>query len=103
MALFLNRQAIGLAVVLALFTTAAAEPDTEVRAPAPKGEETAAEKLYVSKCSKCHKFYDPAKYSDSQWAKWMGKMSKKSKLNPEQQKELSQYIQGKYRSGAARQ
>jgi hypothetical protein len=72
------------------------------RSAAPGGniKEAVVEKLYVSKCAKCHKFYDPAKYSDSQWAKWMGKMGKKAKLSPEQQKELSEYIQGKYRSNA---
>ena len=49
-------------------------------------------KLYVAKCAKCHKFYDPAKYSDEEWAKWMRKMSKKAKLKPEQEQMLSQYI-----------
>jgi len=53
---------------------------------------SAGRKLYVAKCAKCHKFYDPAKYSDEEWAKWMGKMSKKAKLKPEQEQMLSRYI-----------
>jgi len=54
--------------------------------------ETAGQKLYVAKCAKCHKFYDPAKYSDADWQMWMAKMSKKAKLKPAQEAELSRYI-----------
>jgi len=55
-------------------------------------EHSAGQKLYVAKCAKCHKFYDPAKYSEADWQMWMSKMSKKAKLKPEQEAELSQYI-----------
>ena len=58
-----------------------------------------ARRLYVAKCAKCHKFYDPSRYSDSEWQKWMGKMSKKSKLTPEQRELLSNYIEQAFRSG----
>jgi len=51
------------------------------------------QKLYVAKCAKCHKFYDPANYSDREWKIWMGKMSKKAKLKPEQQVAVSDYIE----------
>src|SRR5437773_3274570 len=62
------------------------------------GDETAAaRKLYVAKCAKCHKFYDPAKYSDAEWTKWMAKMSKKSKLTTEQSEILSRYIDNTFR------
>ena len=61
-------------------------------------EKGAARKLYVTKCAKCHKFYDPAKYSDEEWKVWMRKMGKKSKLTPEQQRTLSLYIERTYRS-----
>ncbi len=57
-----------------------------------------ARKLYVAKCAKCHKFYDPAKYTESEWQMWMGKMSKKSKLNAEQHELLSNYIEETFRS-----
>src|SRR6187200_1032122 len=44
-----------------------------------------ARKLYALKCAKCHGFYDPALYSASEWNEWMMKMSKKSRLQPEQE------------------
>ena len=56
-----------------------------------------ARKLYVAKCAKCHKMYDPAKYSDEEWQKWMTKMTRKSKLKPEQAEMLSRYIEETYR------
>ncbi|MEO7299295.1 MAG: hypothetical protein ABI042_12055 [Verrucomicrobiota bacterium] len=43
-----------------------------------------AQKLYVTKCAKCHELYDPKKYSDADWDLWMTKMRKKSKLKPDQ-------------------
>ena len=55
-------------------------------------ENSAGRKLYVAKCAKCHKFYEPAKYSESDWEMWMTKMSKKAKLKPEQQEVLTRYI-----------
>lgn len=58
----------------------------------PVNDNSPGRKLYVAKCAKCHKFYDPAKYSDEEWAKWMGKMSMKAKLKPEQEQMLSRYI-----------
>ena len=53
-----------------------------------------AKHLYVSKCSRCHKFYDPSAYSDSEWQDWMEKMRKKSKLKPRQYDLVLQYTQG---------
>ena len=76
---------------------------TPASAKEPVNEKAGARKLYVAKCAKCHKFYDPAKYSDEEWKVWMGKMSKKSKLTPEQERSLSQYIEEAYRSGKKQQ
>ncbi len=72
-------------------------------APLPLKDEAEARKVYLTKCSKCHKLYDPSKYSDAKWEAWMGKMSKKAKLTPEQETLLSAYILQKFRSGAGRQ
>jgi hypothetical protein len=58
----------------------------------PSTQTGAGQKLYVAKCAKCHKFYDPAKYSEADWEMWMTKMSKKAKLKPAQEAELSRYI-----------
>jgi len=64
----------------------------------PANENATGRKLYVAKCAKCHKFYDPARYSDEEWKGWMAKMSKKSKLNAEQEAALSQYIENNLRT-----
>jgi len=61
-------------------------------------DETAARKLYLGKCAKCHKLYDPTKYSDRSWDLWFGKMSKKAKLTANEQRLLSDYIMQTYRS-----
>ena len=61
-------------------------------------DETAqGRKLYVVKCSKCHKLYDPRKYSDEDWENWMTKMTRKARLKPEQAEMLSRYIAETYR------
>jgi len=83
-----------LGLVVAGCTGPAGGPDL------PGDETTAARKLYVAKCAKCHKFYDPAKYSDPEWQMWMTKMTKKAKLKPEQQEMLSRYIEDNFRSSA---
>jgi hypothetical protein len=51
-----------------------------------------ARRLYVAKCVKCHKFYDPAGYPDAEWRVWMEKMSRKAKLKPDQEDLLSRYL-----------
>jgi len=53
----------------------------------------AGRKLYTVKCARCHKFYDPAKYSDEAWRTWMDKMSRKAKLKPDQKQILSEYLE----------
>lgn len=52
-----------------------------------------ARQLYTGKCARCHKFYDPARYSDQKWNDWMEKMSRKAKLKPDQKELLSKYLQ----------
>jgi hypothetical protein len=52
----------------------------------------AAQKIYTTKCAKCHKFYNPADYSQTDWNAWMQKMGRKSKLNPQQHALLSRYL-----------
>jgi mono/diheme cytochrome c family protein len=66
--------------------------------PSPAAAATPADpvaqghQIYVAKCAKCHKLYDPANYSDQEWALWMKKMSRKARLKPEQEQALTQYI-----------
>ena len=52
----------------------------------------AGKKIYTGKCARCHKLYDPAKYDDQTWGKWMQKMRLKAKLNDEQYRQLSEYL-----------
>ena len=59
-------------------------------------ERKAAKDLYDIKCAKCHKFYEPADYSQKDWDDWMKKMSRKSKLKPAQEELLTRYL-GEYR------
>jgi len=56
-------------------------------------ELAAARKLSAVKCAKCHKFYEPVDYTRSDWAEWMEKMRRKSKLKPEQYDLLSRYLE----------
>jgi hypothetical protein len=63
----------------------------------PPGSDTAGRKIYVAKCARCHKLYNPAKYSDSDWQMWMAKMVKKAKLNPDQQQQLTHYLDSELR------
>ena len=58
----------------------------------PVDDHSAGHKVYVTKCAKCHRFYDPAKYSEADWEMWMAKMSKKAKLKPDQEAELLRYV-----------
>ena len=71
-------------------------PAEAARAAASAGMTTAdiarAADLYPLKCAKCHKFYDPAAYSDQEWSVWMTKMSKKSRLEPHEAEVLARYL-----------
>ncbi len=60
---------------------------------------TEAASLYTGKCIRCHKSYDPARYSGPLWHSWMNKMSKKARLNPPQAELLSRYLDA-YRASA---
>jgi hypothetical protein len=63
----------------------------------PAFKRKTAEDLYYAKCIKCHKHYDPAAYSEKDWEMWMRKMSRKSKLKPEQDALLRRYL-GEFRT-----
>jgi len=59
-----------------------------------KTEKDAGKRLYIRRCAKCHRLYQPADYSPDEWRLWMNKMTRKAKLTPEQQKLLSRYLDG---------
>lgn len=60
-------------------------------------EEWRARDLYAVKCANCHRFYPPANYTDADWSLWMDKMSRKAKLDPDQDQLLRRYL-GAFRS-----
>jgi hypothetical protein len=64
----------------------------------PLKDQAAARKVYVAKCAKCHKFYEPKNYSETDWRKWMDAMGRKSRLKPAQSDLLNQYLDA-YREG----
>jgi hypothetical protein len=72
-----------------------------LRVPPGRPEDEPARKLYIAKCTKCHGFYDPGSYSDAEWQRWMSKMSKKAKLNPEQAQTLADYLEKTFRTQPA--
>lgn len=53
----------------------------------------AARALYIAKCSGCHRFYPPANYSAPEWDAWMRKMSRKARLQPDQEATLRAYLE----------
>ena len=83
--------------LVALFVVACAGPATLSNVPGPESDP--GRKIYLSRCAKCHKFYDPSKYSDQEWGMWMQKMKKKAKLSDEQEALLSSYINANLREG----
>ena len=93
--------AVALVVLLPGCSSPAGNPYGAPPPPSPGGgslllsdeEISSARKLYVAKCAKCHKFHNPAKYTDEEWRTWMRKMSRKSKLKPEQHELLSRYLE----------
>jgi hypothetical protein len=67
-----------------------ARPAPRVGLPAEEIKQAA--RLCTNKCLRCHKLYDPAQYSDTEWRSWMTKMSKKAHLQPDQEDLLSRYL-----------
>jgi hypothetical protein len=79
-------------IALAAVSTAAGADDLTA------DQMAAARKVYVAKCAKCHRFYEPKDYQESDWRTWMTKMEKKSKLKPDQAELLNRYLDA-YRAG----
>ena len=69
------------------------------RAGMPPAEISRAADLYSLKCAKCHKFYDPAGYNDTEWRTWMTKMNKKARLQPDEEDVLTRYLNASRRQG----
>ncbi len=61
-------------------------------------DRAAARKIYVAKCAKCHRFYEPTNYAEPDWRRWMEKMSKKARLKAAPATLLNRYLDA-YRAG----
>jgi hypothetical protein len=53
----------------------------------------AARRVDVARCAKCHRFYDPLKHEEADWATWMAKMNRNSKLKEKQAQLLNRYLE----------
>lgn len=79
-------------LVLILLLVGCSSPAVHRVAPAvDDGSEGA--KIYIRNCGKCHEFYEPSKYTQAEWDKWMTKMRRKSKLKPDDFDEVEQFTQ----------
>ena len=78
-------------VVLVVILFAAA-PHPVTAGDLTPAEERTARRLYLGKCAKCHRLYDPGRYTDAEWRVWMTKMAGKSKLKPGQEELLGRYL-----------
>ncbi|TDO70479.1 diheme cytochrome c [Flavobacterium chryseum] len=48
--------------------------------------------LYENSCARCHKLYDPKKFSQEEWKPILTRMQKKAKLDDSQIASISNYI-----------
>ncbi|TPG41600.1 cytochrome c [Flavobacterium pectinovorum] len=48
--------------------------------------------LYENSCARCHKLFDPKKFSQEDWKPILVKMQKKAKLDDTQMASISNYI-----------
>ncbi len=49
--------------------------------------------LYVTKCARCHRLYEPGAYTRQEWEYWMKKMRRKAWLNEPSYNQLLRYLQ----------
>lgn len=87
-------------LVLGLLLAAASSPATD-RVSSSSRDTSEGKKIYLHNCSKCHKFYPPANYSQPEWDKWMTKMRRKSKLKSADFDKVLEYTQTLRDGGAA--
>jgi len=81
-----------------LFILIAAAHPAAIADELTANEITAARKIYVAKCAKCHRFYEPTNYAEADWHTWMEKMNRKSRLKEAQANLLNKYLAA-YRAG----
>ncbi|MWB95362.1 cytochrome c [Flavobacterium sp. GA093] len=85
------------AVALVLFSCATKTPAVTEAAPVAKAVEltpelAAGQSLYDNNCAKCHKLYEPKKFTHEEWKPILVRMQKKAKLDDTQMVSISNYI-----------
>jgi cytochrome c5 len=88
------------AIALALFScatkTPATPPVTEnvtvAKTVALSPELAEGQNLYDNNCAKCHKLYEPKKYTQEEWKPILIRMQKKAHLDDTQIASVSNYI-----------
>ena len=61
----------------------------------PSGEATEGLALYGSYCGRCHKLFEINEFSEARWAEVLPPMIKKAKLDEEQGKKVTAYVNWK--------
>ncbi len=76
-------------------TAPAATPAPAVTAAAPAAltpELAAGKSMYENNCAKCHKLFEPKKFTQEEWAPILVKMQKKAHLDDTQMASITNYI-----------
>ena len=68
-----------------------AETET-AKAVALTPELTEGQNLYSNNCAKCHKLFEPKKFTQEEWQPILVKMQKKAKLDDVQMASITNYI-----------
>ena len=76
---------------------ATAQPAETVKAETVKAEALTPElaegqSLYSNNCAKCHKLFEPKKFTQEEWHPILVKMQKKAKLDDVQMASITNYI-----------
>ncbi|TDP01656.1 cytochrome c [Flavobacterium sp. 245] len=64
----------------------------EVKAAELTPELAAGKNLYENSCAKCHKLYEPTKFSKEEWQPILVRMQKKAKLDDTNMASITNYI-----------
>lgn len=72
---------------VAATTPVEAKPAVELTPELAEGKN-----LYENSCAKCHKLYEPAKFSKDEWAPILVRMQKKAKLDDVKMASITNYI-----------
>ncbi|MEO8238662.1 MAG: cytochrome c [Flavobacterium sp.] len=71
---------------------AAAQPSETANAVALTPELAEGQTLYSNNCAKCHKLFEPKKFTQEEWHPILVKMQKKAKLDDVQMASITNYI-----------